>query len=468
MRSIFNILKTFMINRSLKCQNASNLYDLYYWGMSYDSNNKMSVAGLQVQDLLKQYGSPLLVVNKERLVEDALSVQNAINRCGRSSKVTYSYKTNCIPGILKELHDLGIGAEVISPYELWLAEQLEVPSDNIIYNGVNKTEESLFRAIDMDILSINIDSLSEVETIVSVAKRLEKKARVGMRLAFSQSTQFGLGIDTGEAMEAFFRIMKYREWIEMVMLHFSVTSNSRDSSTHCHYAQKALEFAKAVKDKIGLTICYLDVGGGIGVPTSKNMSSLEYGLYRLFGCLPKPPDPNDFENIGTFISRIQSTVESTCKRLHLDVPSLIVEPGRFVTSRGEFLLSTVQSVKKKTNGARFVITDAGRLSITYPMDFEYHAIFTAQIKNGRQMVPQNLMGRICTSADWMAKNVLLPELEEGDVLATMDAGAYFSSYSSNFSFGRPAIVMVNSAGAAKVLREAENFEHLVAMDTLFK
>ena len=76
------------------------------------------------------------------------------------------------------------------------------------------------------------------------------------------------------------------------------------------------------------------------------------------------------------------------------------------------------------------------------------------------------MGRICTSADWMAKNILLPQLRDGDVLATMDAGAYFSSYSSNFAFPRPAIVMVNDNSDVTIIRQAESFEHLVAMDTV--
>ncbi len=188
----------------------------------------------------------------------------------------------------------------------------------------------------------------------------------------------------------------------------------------------------------------------------------------MFGCLPKPSNPNDFEDIDIFIGKIQQTIEETSRKLNLPIPGLIIEPGRFVTSRGEFLLSTVQTVKKKTDGTRFVITDAGRLSMTYPLDFEHHAIFTAQQKLDKQKVPQNIMGRICTSADWMAKNVLLPELEDGDVLATMDAGAYFSSYSSNFAFQRPAIVMVNEDGSVEVLRKAESFEHLVAMDTMFQ
>ena len=357
---------------------------------------------------------------------------------------------------------------MISPYELWLAEQLNVPGEEIVYNGVNKTEESLARAIELNILAINIDSLSEIDRIVNIAKRLGKKARVGIRLGFVPTAQFGLDVESGEAMEACRRIVHFKDWLDLHMVHFCVTSNARDSGTHRHHAKKALEFIKDLKQQHAKVIRYLDIGGGIGVPTSKNMSGAEYGLYRLFGALPRPPDPDDFEDIGMFMKRLSDTVREECSRLNIEVPDIIAEPGRFVTSRGEFLLSTVLAVKEKKNGTKFAITDAGRLSLTLPLDFECHAIFVADQGLQREKEPYHVMGRICTSADWMAKNVLLPRLKEGDVLATMDAGAYFSSYSTNFAFPRPAIVMVDEDGGVQVIRHAESYEHLVAMDTVLQ
>ena len=400
------------------------------------------------------------------MLEDAAAIQEAVKGCGRGSKVIYSYKTNCIPGVLTEIHKVGIGAEVISPYELWLAEQLKVPGSEVVYNGVNKTEESLIRAINMEVLATNVDSLSEIDRIVSVARRLKKKARVGVRLGFVPKAQFGFEIESGEAMEACRRIRQNSDWLELNTVHFCVASNVKESEAHRYFAQKSLEFIYALKEQLGLTIRYLDLGGGVGVPTSKNMSGAEYGLYRLFGCLPKAPNPAEFEDIDTFVYRINQSIVDTCARLNLEPPGLLFEPGRFVTSRCEFLLSTVLAIKEKTQGPKFVITDAGRLSITFPCDFEYHSILPANQENLSSKELYHVMGRICTSADWMVKNVLLPKLREEDVLATMDAGAYFSSYSSNFAFPRPAIVMVKEDGEVEVIRQAESFKHLVALDKM--
>lgn len=463
-QKVFSAVKRYFIDRSRRHQERNGIPSLNHWGLELDTQNHLAVAGINLRELAARYGSPLLVVNRAKLVEDAEAIQKAVEGCGRGSKVVYSYKTNCIPGILSELHRVGLGAEVISPYELWLAEQLEVPGDMVVYNGVNKTEESLSRAVKMGVLCINIDCLSEIDRTVEVAKRLNQKARVGVRLAFDSKSQFGLSIDSGEAMEACRRIQQNAQWLDFNTIHFSVVSNSRESGTHCYFARRSLEFIDGLRALGSVEIDFLDVGGGIGVPTSRNMDGKEYGLYRLFDCLPKAPDLDDFEDIDSFVQRIDQNMKKTCRELNLKVPALMIEPGRFVTSRCEYLLSSVLSVKRRTSGPTFAITDTGRLSLTFPCDFERHFTVLANQEPIDEKELYYVMGRICTSADWMAKNIILPKLSEGDLLVTMDAGAYFSSYSSNFAFPRPAIVMVDEDGKVSTLREAESFEHMVALD----
>jgi diaminopimelate decarboxylase len=358
---------------------------------------------------------------------------------------------------------MNIGAEVISPYELWLAEQLSVPGNMILYNGVDKTDESLERAIQMGILSINIDNVEEIDRIYAVAIRLNKPANIGVRLALSNSSQFGLDVDSGEALTACEAIKSRSDRLKFQCIHVHVTSNAKTAHTHKACAVKALEFARAVQDKTGLTASYLDIGGGFGVPTTKNMNGTEYGVYRAFGVLPRPPRLRDSQPVSEFMQEVISVVEEICKKLYLDVPRLLIEPGRLITSRAEFLLANVRAIKRRSNGPIFAITDAGRLSVTFPCDFEYHEVFVADRPKAQMDVCYEVKGRVCTSADWMFKNRCLPELKAGDILAVMDAGAYFSSYSSNFAFPRPAIVMVDD-GIASVIRQEETFEHLIAMD----
>lgn len=444
-------------------QIKSGVRDLGLWDLEVNSRGHLSIQGIDTLDLVSQFGSPLLVVNKRRLMKDVHDLKSAFTRAPEGSKILYSYKTNCIPGILKSMHETGIGAEVISPYELWLAEHLGVPGDMILYNGVDKSDASLESAIRMGVLSINIDQAEEINRICSIAARLNKKANVGVRLALSSRSQFGFDIESGEALDACRNIKSLSEHLNFRCLHVHLTSNAKDASTHRAFAIRALRFLRELKDKAGVSIPYLDMGGGFGVPTTKNMNGIEYGVYRVFGVLPKPPRLEDWQPVAEFMNELVSAIEETCARLHLEVPRLIIEPGRLITSRSEFLLSSVRTTKRRTGGPLFAITDAGRLSLTFPCDFEYHEVFIAGRPGATSDTLYDVMGRVCTSSDWMFKNRLLPRLQTGDVLAVMDAGAYFSSYSSNFAFPRPAIVMVDD-GKAAIMRAAETFEHLTALD----
>lgn len=460
----FRMIKAILLRLSRSWQSTSNIRDLGLWDLEINSRGHLAVQGIDTVELISQFASPLLVVNKRRLMSDVDALKNAFRKAPDGSKILYSYKTNCIPGILKSLHVAGIGAEVISPYELWLAEQLGVPGDMILYNGVDKSDESLESAIRLGILSINIDHVEEIGRICSAAARLKKKANVGVRLALSSRSQFGLDIESGEALDACRTIGSLSDHLNFQCIHVHLTSNAKDASTHRVFATRALEFLRELKDATGLTIPYLDIGGGFGVPTTKNMDGLEYGMYRLFGVLPKPPRLEDWQPVSEFMHDLISSIDETCKRLQLVMPRLIVEPGRLITSRAEFLLASVRTIKHRTNGPSFAITDAGRLSVTFPCDFEYHEAFLVRRPNDSMDTFYDVMGRVCTSSDWMFKNRLFPKLRAGDVLAVMDAGAYFSSYSSNFAFPRPAIAMIDD-GKATVIREAETFDHLTALDT---
>lgn len=464
MKFLLGICRATLVRASRSWQSSSKLRDPGLWGLEVNGSGHLSVQGVDTLELVSKFGSPLLVVNKQQLLKDVDELKTAFKRAPAGSRILYSYKTNCTPGILKSMHAAGIGAEVISPYELWLAEQLGVPGDMILYNGVDKSDASIESAIRLGVLSINIDQVEEIERIRSIAARLEKKANVGVRLALSSRSQFGLDVESGEALDACRRIKSLSRNLDFRCLHVHLTSNAKDSTSHRAFAVRALKFLHELKDKTGLSVPFLDMGGGFGVPTTKNMNGIEYGVYRVAGALPKPPRPEDWQPASDFMHELVSEIEATCAELQLEVPRLIIEPGRLITSRAEFLLAGVRTVKRRTGGPHFAITDAGRLSLTFPCDFEYHEVFVAGRPHDRMDTLYDVMGRVCTSSDWMFKNRLLPRLQAGDVLAVMDAGAYFSSYSSNFAFPRPAIVMVD-AGKAAVIRDAETFEHLTALDT---
>jgi diaminopimelate decarboxylase len=460
---MLNFVRKLLLERSFRSQRNSPARDLSLWDMDVNDKGHLSIAGVDTLDLMDQFGSPLLVVHHNALIQHAREMIDALSVAPAGSKVYYSYKTNCIPGILRELHAMGIGAEVISPYELWLANELGMTGDDVIYNGVDKTESSLDLAIRMNIAAINVDYMSEIDRIVRVAERRGQRARVGVRLGLVDKAQFGLGVDDGESLDACRRIVARRDVLELSCVHFNVTSNAKSASEHRKALSRALRFLAELKTTLGVEVPLLDIGGGFGVPTTKNMSGVEYLLYRGLGVAPAPPDPAEFQPIDRYVKALVDDIRDGAARMGFAVPAIAVEPGRFVTSRSELLLTQVKTIKPRSSGIPIAITDAGRLSITFPCDFEYHEVFVPSRPTAPVEVPYMVTGRVCTSADWLLRNRLLPTLRAGDALAVMDAGAYFSSYSSNFAFPRPAIVMVKD-GQAVVIRDEESFEHLVAMD----
>jgi len=461
---MLDIVKKFLLKRSFESQRKSRARDLSLWDLQINDRGRLAVGGLDAVELLEQFGTPLLVVHHGALIRHTREMIDAISAGPAGSRVFYSYKTNCIPGILREMHAMGVGAEVISPYELWLAQQLGMTGDDVIYNGVDKTDDSLDLAIRMNIAAINVDHMSEIDRIARVAERRGQRARVGVRLGLVQKAQFGLGVDDGEALEACRRILARKDVMELRCVHFNVTSNAKRSDDHQAALSRALQFLGELRGALGVEPAILDIGGGFGVPTTKNMSGVEYLLYRGLGVAPEPPDPAEFQPIAGYVKDLVDTVTSRTASMGMRSPAIAVEPGRFVTSRAELLLTSVKTIKQRPGGIPIAITDAGRLSVTFPCDFEYHEVFVPTKPAAPVETPYMVTGRVCTSADWLLRNRMLPTLEAGDVLAVMDAGAYFSSYSSNFAFPRPAIVMVKN-GEPIVIRNEESFEHLVAMDS---
>jgi len=451
--------------KSRRQQRRSTLWDPQLWGGVVDSAGHLQVDGIGLPSLVEEYGSPLLAVSHSKLLSDAESFMAAAKRVFPDAMPAFSYKTNCIPGVLRELHGAGFAAEVISPYELWLAEKLGNTGDNIIVNGVNKDYEFLYDAVRVGAASINVDDRSELEMLRKAASTLGRKARLSLRLKVDPSSHFGLAIESGEAERVAEEIVATPELFEFTGLHFHALADNDDPTLHIRFLNSALAFAKQIRQKLGTEISTLNIGGGYTVPTVKVMSRWEYARQRLLGVPASPPDPRSGCPFGEYIGQVAHALENWCSTNRMSIPRVILEPGRIVTSQSHILLTRVHAIKRSTTGPDVAMTDAGKILTSYPCDYEYHQMFVANRMLDAADSTYQLMGRLCTSADWLAKNRLLPKIQPGDVVAVMDAGAYFTSYSSNFAFPRPGIVMLDQ-GTARISRKRETYEHLTAMDDL--
>lgn len=446
------------------------------WGLNVNNKDHLVIGGCDTVELADEYGTPLYIVNEERLRENYNRINTAFKSRYSNVDVYYSYKTNCIPGVLKVLHESGVKAEVISGYELWTALKLGVPPDSIIFNGPNKTDEELVTAIKHRIKLINADSLSEIERINQIAAELGTKANVGIRICpsivpkgmnpgtatGSKKSHFGVDLETSEALEAFEKAAKANN-INLLGMHCHIGSGVKDTKSYVKATEKLLKLAAEIKNKLQIDIQHLDLGGGYGTPCHQDMSSLQFLSYLIFNKMPSTPNPENCPTIDHFAQKITQTIKKCCEKYDLSEPNLILEPGRYITGDTQVLLLRVGGIKEKKDIGKYALTDGGMFSTSFMVWVEYHKIFIANKMSAEDYEKYMIFGRVCTTADWLYKGIKLPKLERNDVLAVMDTGAYFIATSSNFSYPRPPILMVKN-GKTQLIREGESYDDLIRKD----
>jgi diaminopimelate decarboxylase len=432
------------------------------WGASVNSSGSLEIGGCDCISLVEEFGTPLFVVDQMRLVDNYRSFHAALAAQALDFEIYYSYKTNPVPGILRILHEQGAGAEVISPYELWLAGKLGVAAAKTVYNGPNKSAEGLERAIAHKIRLININSFSEIAAIADIARRLRARPRVGIRVTTrgGWSHQFGFAIETGDAFKAMAELVRL-DACAVEGIHVHLGSGLKSTGLYEKAIAEITGLMQEIRARLGITIRYLDLGGGFGVGTVRSVSGLEIRLQEDFSQAYRPPQPDQTPTLAEFATALARTLKENCARRGLDLPTLLVEPGRALTSNAQVLITRVGDIKS-AGESQVALADAG-INLARPLSWEYHEIFAANKMMHPRSRPYGIAGPICTPMDLYVKSKWLPALEIGDLLAIMDAGAYFTSFSTDFSFPRPAIVAA-AAGKARVLREKATFNDLIRLD----
>jgi diaminopimelate decarboxylase len=403
------------------------------------------------------------VVHAAKLAANVARFRRPLAGSGRACEVFYSYKTNPVPGVLRFLHDRGVGAEVISPYELWLALRLGVPPGRIVYNGPAKSDASLRAAVEHGILLVNINHREEIARLARIAESAGRRAAVGVRVVppGGWGWQFGAPIATGEAMRAFEAALAEPS-LDVVGLHAHFGVQLRSAEALAAFVRPVLAFCDQLRDRLGIEPRILDFGGSLAIPSVAPIGARERRLNSALHVPLSPPDVNAALSIETYVERLLREVEDHYRDRGRAVPRVLVEPGRALTGNAQMLLASVVTTKESAEGVTFAITNAG-INIAEGAQHEYHQLLPVNRHGEPRRRVYAVTGPICSPADVLYPAVELPELRPGDSLAIMDAGAYFVPFSTSFSFPRPAVVMVED-GRDLLLRGGETFEDLVAHD----
>ena len=438
------------------------------WGLSINENDCIVLDGVILNSVSEEYQTPLHVISKNKLINNCQKVISAFTEKNMACEIYYSYKTNCVPMVLQIIHQQGIGAEVISDYELWLALQIGVLPENIIYNGPDKSEESLELCVKEQIKALHIDSLDELNKLLVICKKVGKPANIGLRIRPTRGwvAQLGLDVKSNEVSEAVEIISQNRDILNLKGVHVHLGSQVSDIKLYTGTINEIARIIKEIQKTLGISIEYVDLGGGFGVPTVRDITGLERILCSF---LKKPfskPETQQTPTVEEFGRTIIRAHMDAYEKLNLEAPKLVVEPGRLITSNAEILLLKVKAIKRSRQyGSGILILDGGRMNITVPTYFEYHEIIVINNYKHQKNKLYSLYGRTCTPSDLLYKYKYLSEVKVGDILAVMDAGAYFTSFANSFAFARPGIVLIDG-GKTVLARERESFESRILLDRI--
>ncbi len=402
------------------------------------------IDGVAVKDLLKDHGSPLFVISEQTIREKYREARQAFTTRYPKVQFAWSYKTNYLNAVCLVFHQEGSWAEVVSGFEYDKAIANGVDSRYIIFNGPDKHEEDLQKAIVNNSL-IHIDHLEELYTIIKLAGALKKRPRVAIRVNMDTGTypiwdRFGFNYENGQAWDALNKIMRSGK-VELTGLHCHIGTFMLSPSAYSAAATKLADLALGIQKRYNHEIKYIDLGGGF--PSGNTLKG---------SFLPGTDTNPGFDVMAEAIT--SALVNSNFPPDKM--PLLILETGRALIDDAGFLLGTVISNKRSSTGKRITIVDVG-VNILFTSFWYDHKITPAQ-PFSNYTEETMLYGPLCMNIDVVRENAVLPLLNKGDQFVIHHVGAYDMTQWMQFITLRPRVVMIDTDGHVHIIRERETLK----------
>ena len=421
-----------------------------------DSGN-LAMGGCDLTKIAEEYGTPAYVMDENQIRENCRVYRRSVEEYYEGNGlVLYASKALSCKAMYRIMKEEGMGVDVVSGGELYTALQAGFPAEKIYFHGNNKTKDELALALDNGVGRIVVDNCSELDILNDMAKERNQVADIMFRIkpgidahthSFVQTGQidskFGVALETGEAEE--------------IVRHAVSLSNVKVVGFHCHIgsqifelepfklaAEVMLEFIAKVKADLELETAELNLGGGFGIKYVPSDSPINYGEY---------------------MKAVSATVHETCKRLGIQLPFIVMEPGRSIVASAGLTLYTVGAVKEIPNIRTYVSVDGGMADNPRHIMYgsEYEAVLPQKPEAEAEMTV-TIAGKCCESGDVLVRDAKLPKIEAGDLLAILATGAYNYSMASNYNrIPRPPIVMVKDGKASLAVRR-ETYEDLLTCD----
>lgn len=400
---------------------------------------------INFNELAAKYKTPFYIYNFDEIKENYNNLKSSFK--ARKSLVCYAVKANSNLSLLKTLAKEGSGADCVSIGEVKRAIKAGISNYKIIFSGVGKSDDEITEALNLDILMINVESFAELERIEFIATNLDKCARISIRVNPNidpkthpyistglHENKFGVDIDTAKRM---YIKAKNSKFLDPVGIHSHIGSQMTDLRPIKEAVNIVADLARNLK-AIDIDIKFFDVGGGIGICYKDEITI----------------NPQDYAQ----------TILDAMKGLDATV---VCEPGRYIVGNaGTFITKVLY--EKNNGGKRFVIVDGAMNDLIRPSLYNaYHKIEVLGKSSVENDEICNVVGPVCESGDFFAKNIVLPKTEHNDLICINSAGAYGFTMSSNYNTRSKVAELAIENGQIRQIRKRDSFEDMISNELEF-
>lgn len=428
-------------------------------GTTVNPAGHLAIGGCDTVDLAAKFGTPLYIYDEQTIRTRCAEYRDSLAAAYPKSKVLYASKAFASPMLLQIIAQEGLGLDVVSGGELYVAQRAGFPMEDVYFHGNNKGPDELRMALELGIGRFVVDSFHELELLGQIAAEMGKRAPILLRLSPGidahthdyrktgiLDSKFGFPISTGQAEEAV-RTALDTPSLELLGFHAHVGSQIFELAPYEETVAVVLDFAVEMRDRCGVELGELSPGGGWGIAYTPD------------------DDPTPAPKVGAVVGE---AVNTQLARRGLGEPRVFIEPGRSIVGQAGVALYTVGGIKRIPGVRVYASVDGGMADNIRPAT--YGARYEAIVANRANDVAEEtvtIAGKYCESGDILIKDIELPTLRSGDLLALPASGAYNLAMASNYNMApKPAVVLVKDGGA-RVMRRRQSYEELLVGEETF-
>lgn len=430
---------------------------MLYSNLSVNNKGHLEIAGHDTVELAAKYGTALYVMDEDKLRENCRVYVDSMKKYfGEDSMPLYASKALCFTEIYRIVSECGMGTDIVSSGELYTAIKAGFPLEKAYFHGNNKTDADIEYAIENSIGYFIVDNEEELCAVDRIASSHGINQKILLRITpgidphthkavvtGNVDSKFGSPIETGRAFEITDMALSKKN-VTLEGFHCHIGSQIFECDPFCDAADIMIKFIADVKEKFGFAAKTLNLGGGFGVRYIEEDPQID---------------------IEKNIADVASHIKNRCAELSVEMPKILMEPGRSIVADCCITLYTVGSVKEIKGFKNYVSVDGGMPdNPRYALYASSYTVLVASKADKAADFKCSIAGRCCESGDLIQENVMIARPERGDILAVLTTGAYNYSMASNYNrIPRPALVLVGKNGD-RVAIKRESFEDLCACD----